>query len=105
MDDLYPEEVSRIGRISDTRPRLLRFKCSSTKEKAEVLRLSKKLRSTQDYYNKVFVNPDLTLLQRKRDKQLRDEVKRRREEGEEVYIRRGRIVNKANAFENFQRGF
>lgn len=87
-----PEEVSRIGRINSTRPRPLRFKCRDTAIRAQILRNSKKLRNSQCFRN-TFVNPDLTIAQRKRNAELRIELKRRRDSGENVTIRHGRIVD------------
>ena len=40
----------------------------------------------------VYVNPDLTAAQRKRDVELRRELRARREAGEKVKISQGRIV-------------
>jgi hypothetical protein len=94
VDDLDPEEVARIGRISRDRPRLLRFKCCSVDEKLSLLRAAKDLRKHAAYRG-VYINPDSTRLQRVKNKELRDELKRRREAGEEVIIYRGRIIDKS----------
>ena len=40
----------------------------------------------------VFVNQDLTLIQQKEEKSLREELKLRKSSGENVVIRRGKIV-------------
>lgn len=102
VDDLDPEEVSRIGRISNDRPRLLRFKCCSVDEKLSLLRAAKDLRQ-HSAYGGVYINPDLTRIQRRKNKELRDELRRRREAGEEVVIYRGRVVDKSERSKgNFQ---
>ena len=94
VNDIDPEEVSRIGRISRDRPRLLRVKCNSLEEKISLLRMAKNLRK-HTAYSGVYINPDLTRPQRVKNKELRDELKRRREAGEEVMIYRGRVIEKS----------
>ena len=89
--DFKPKEVTRIGRISDSRPRLVRFKCNDMKEKTNLLRLSKKLIGKSLYKN-VFVNPDRTPKQRVKYNLLREELRSRRELGEDVMIHRGRVI-------------
>lgn len=88
--DLDPYEVSRVGRLDCNRPRLLRFKCDKIEARRQFLRNSRNLRKSPEFRS-VYINPDLTLLQRKRNFDLRKEVKQRREDGENVGIRRGRI--------------
>lgn len=97
--DLQPSGATRIGRINPPRPRLLRFKCSTFESKISVLKRSKNLRHSPNFKT-VFIKPDLTKLQREADTALRDELKRRRESGERVIIRRGRIVD-VNQDQNF----
>ena len=92
VDDVDPECVSRIGRMDPSKPRLLRFKCSGMESKMDLLRNSRKLRDCPKF-QKVFVNPDLTAMQRKLNASLRAELKARRDAGEKVMIRRGRVVN------------
>jgi len=46
-------------------------------------------------FQKVYLSPDLTPQERKENRELLMELKRRREEGEkDIMIRRGRIVKK-----------
>lgn len=98
-----PVDVRRIGRINQGRPRLLRFKCSNISVRKSLLRSSKDLKKHQEYVN-TYINPDQTMLQRKRSKELRTELKRRRDAGEEVLIQRGKIITKSD-LQNFQTGF
>ena len=58
--------------------------------KWNILRMARELRNSHEYSN-VYISPDLTPQEQQRDKALRDEVKRRLN-GEEVEIRRGRVV-------------
>ena len=91
MERFEPENVSRIGAIRNSKPRLIRFKCSDPREKYTLLRESKKLKNVPKFQG-VYVNPDLTAAQRKRDVELRRELRARREAGEKVKISQGRIV-------------
>ena len=95
--DLLTNQVSRIGPLntSSSRPRLLRVKCDTMEDKFSMLRLSKKLRNCEEYQG-IYVNLDLTLKQRELGKIQRQELKRRREAGEDVVIRRGQIIVKQN---------
>ena len=90
--DIDPCEVSRVGRLDSDKPRLLRFKLDDADERRQLLKNSKNLRKSLHFQN-VYINPDLTYFQRKRNSDLRKEVKERREGGENVGIRRGRIVD------------
>lgn len=92
VEGLEVNDTTRLGPLSSRKPRLLRFKCPSLKIKVSLLRAAKKLRKHKDY-EKIFINPDLTKIQRENDKMLRSELKARRMAGEPVVIRFGRIVN------------
>ena len=92
LENFDVEEVRRIGRISSSKPRLLRVKCYDNESKIAMLRKARSLRHLPQY-SKVYINPDLTLFQREQNKQLRTELRRRREMGEKVTIRRGQIVD------------
>ena len=77
-DDLLPEEVSRLGKILAGRPRLLRFRCKSNSSRSKLLSKANALRSIQRFKH-VFINPDLTRVQRDLQKTLRTELKSWRE--------------------------
>ena len=91
VEKLEVEQVSRIGSIQSSKPRLVRLKCFSMETKNSLLRASKNLRGHEEFRN-VFINPDLTKLQHERDRVLRSELATRRRAGERVIIRAGRIV-------------
>ena len=99
IEKLEPKEATRIGKLSLGRPRLLRFKCSDKTTRIALLKKSKQLKSQPGYQN-IFINPDLTKLQRDTAKELRDELKLRRARGENVVIRNGKISD-ARQTENF----
>ena len=75
-------------------PRPIKITFTDITVKREVLSNSKKLRDSLDITAKgVFFNPDLTAEQRKRDKELRDEMWAIREkEQRNVAIKKGKIV-------------
>jgi hypothetical protein len=86
------KNVSRIGALNSRRPRLLKFKCSSLEMKIALLRASRNLRRHADCES-IYISPDLTRLQRERDRVLRTELRIRRQAGERVVIRAGKIVD------------
>lgn len=87
--------VFRIGKLSSTKPRLMRIVCSDVKIKRDVLRQAKNLRS-MPRHKTVYVNPDMTPMEQSENKRLRDEFQRRRNLGEDIIIRRGKIIPKEN---------
>lgn len=88
---LQPEEVTRLGKIQPNKPRLLRFKCSLPRNRTMLLKNSKKLKQSEKF-KAVFLMPDLTPAQRERNQNLRRELRRRREHGEDVKIMHNKIV-------------
>lgn len=74
----------------------VKFKQISTK--SEVLRQARRLRTVDNPdLKKVYINPDLTPIQQREDRALRVELKSRRQAGEKVIIRGGRIVTAREA--------
>ena len=86
---------SESAKKGKPRPRPLKIMFSDIKKKREVLSAAKNLRKSNNVVaQRLYINPDLTEAQRKLDKQLRDEMwKRREENNENVIIRRGEIVD------------
>lgn len=91
--------VVRIGKITSSRPRLLKVICCDSETKRTLLSKSKDLRNFEQYKN-VYINPDLTPLQQVKNNKLREELRNRRNLGEDVTIRNGRVVIK-NSPQNF----
>ena len=91
QDELKPV---RLGKKLDAdKPRLLKVTLDSSETKRQVLTKAKTLRnSNRSDLQKVYVSPDLTPKEREANKKLRAELKSRRDEGEEVIIRNGKIV-------------
>ncbi len=90
-DSVTPENVMRIGKIEESRPRLVRFKCSSVEMRRHVLARSKELRRNDKFRN-IYISPDMTHAQRESNRVLRNELKSRRDGGEDVRIVRNKIV-------------
>ena len=81
----------RVGKKVDHKPRLMVVTLTNMSDKREILRLAASLRDSE--WNKVFITPDLTWKEREAGRQLRNELGRRKEAGEQhIWIRRGRIV-------------
>ena len=92
IEDLSIKTIVRLGKKEEGRTRLLKVALESVKRKREILTKAKKLREAERW-KKVFVTPDLTPKERQQNKVLREELKRRTEEGEEcLVIRRGKIT-------------
>ena len=103
-EDASCKHVLRIGRPQTDRPRLMKVICSDFDSKQKILQKARELRNNP-LYNKVFINADLTPLQQRKQKALRDELKQRKQLGENVKIRYGKIVTLSENTKNFQHGF
>ena len=93
----------RIGRSNNNSPHLLRLKCKSLEQRSRILRSSRALRRFPEFQN-VFVNPDRTPMQQAAHKVLQNDLKMRKQNGEDVMIFRGEIVEKTTR-QNFRDGF
>ena len=85
----------RLGKKSN-RPRLLKLTLSSMEEKALILRNKSKLRSTshpEDVRN-VFITPDFTPIEQKRNKALREQLINMNKTENIYMIKNGRIVRR-----------
>ena len=92
MQDMRVEKLIRIGkRSSNNRPLLV--KLGSEEEKKWALSNAKKLRNSKKF-ERVYLARDMTEEERRKDKQLREELRSKRQrEGEASFIiRRGKVV-------------
>ena len=88
----HVESQVRVGKFSPDKPRPLKLKIKTFEGKKEVLVRAKMLRDL-DSYKGVFLAPDLTRKQQAVDRDLRTNLKRIRDEGEEhSFIKSGKIV-------------
>ena len=91
--------IRRVGRPSQDYPRHLIVTLDSMKTKVMILRAAPNLRrksldnvNVRDNSNGIYISPDYTKQQQQQQKDLRDEVKRRRASGEQVRIFRNQVV-------------
>ena len=89
-------DIVRLGSKTPNKIRPLRVQCNNMKQRS-VLANAKKLRdASSSIFKKVYVNPDLSQKQRQIQRELRQEVARRKEAGEtSLFIRRGHIVKQS----------
>ena len=99
------KEVSRLGKLSDERSRLLRVTVANEDDKRFIISHSKQLRQTEMFKN-VYVKPDLTLYQRKIDFQLRKELHAKKSAHPETdfMIYRGKVTERNNP-QGFRKAF
>ena len=90
-DDI--SHVRRIGKLRKDGKRFLRVRCSNSEKKMTILYRAKSLKNYSTFKN-VFVCKDLTPLQQKEQQKLREELKRRKEDNEDVVIFRGKVCNR-----------
>ena len=99
-----PEEVTRIGKINANRPRLIRFKCKDDGKRSLLLSKARELKNNS-LFSSVRVFPDRTLIQRQNAKALQDELALRKQSGEDVIIKNGRVVDRSLVEQNFRHMF
>ena len=89
--DIEILKATRLGKLSD-KPRLLRISVSNEQSKAGILRAASKLKSSKKW-SSLYFSADLTQREREANRQLRAELKCRKENGENnLRIRNGKIV-------------
>lgn len=82
----------------EIKPRPLLVKLETPYEKWNLIKKAKNLRNAEDGIRRVIVAPDLTAKERIKEKKLRDELMRKREEGDtDWYISKGKLLKR-----NFQ---
>lgn len=98
-------ELSRIGKLTYGRNRLLKVSLDTEETKRTILTGAKRLRQS-DVYKGVFVKPDLTPFQQSLDFQLRKDLKAKiaSNPGSDFVIHNGRVIER-NASQGFQRDF
>ena len=103
--DLTPNisDVIRLGKISERGHRILRVTFAKEEERNHVLRRARLLSKYNDYKN-VYLQPDRTPYELQQHSKLRQELKERRDSGEDVIIYKNQIINRndVNNKQNFQ---
>ena len=94
-------EVIRLGKrqeLENSKPRPLLVKMYSAGIKWHVIKNAKKLKnSSEEDVKKIFIVPDLTEKEREKDRELRKELERRRNNGEAGwYIKSGELLRNEN---------
>ena len=79
---------------------MLRVVCNSEEQKFELLRKAKNLRYSQ-LYNSVYIQRDLTIFERECQRNLKEDVKLRRDNGQDAVIYRNQVILRSE-IRNFQ---
>lgn len=88
----HVDKMLRIGRLVEAKSRPIRLMIKTLDGKKEILARAKQLKEN-DKFKRMFISPDLTRKQQEMDKELRNQLKKFREEGEtEAKIRFGKVV-------------
>ena len=90
--DVRVTKSFRAGKINSEKPRTLVLTLDDMGTKVQILEKAYKL-SHSSKWRRIYIAPDRTLKEREEHKKLRDELKRRKEEGEgNITIRKGKVV-------------
>ena len=95
IEDVKVERCFRLGnKTSRQKPRPMKIILSSQMNRDLILRAAPKLGKLSDtnQFRKVFLKPDLTPQQQEEERNLRQELKCRRDNGENVMIKNGKII-------------
>jgi len=88
----HVDKVMRIGKFDENKSRPIRLVIKTLDGKKQILSRAKDQKDVENY-KRMFISPDLTRKQQGKDKQLRTEPKRLREQGEvTAKIKYGKII-------------
>lgn len=104
--NLMFSNVTRVGKVTANRRRLLRATFCDNESRNQVLRKARTLH-LHAAYKHVYINPDRTPMEQAEFAKLRQELKDRREAGEDVAIFRNKIMHMKdiNHKQTFHHGF
>ena len=91
---LHPVKVTRVGRPTTGKNRLMVVTMQDESEKWELLKMAKQLRHAGAEFEKIYVAPDLSPAEQLRDRNLRKELKSRKEAGEDVIIYKHKVIQR-----------
>lgn len=84
--------LERLGERRRNQSRLLKVSLSTWTMKKKILAAAKKLANEGDEYKEIYISPDLTKKEQEMDRELREQLKQRREQGEKnLYIHKGKV--------------
>ena len=86
------QKPSKLFEIKTQQKTLFIVTMDSEKDKWLLISKARVVSQSKVDLNNIFVNPDLTKTERDLQYQLRQEVRRRREQGENVKIRKGKVI-------------
>ena len=85
--------ITRLGKKLEGRTRLIKVQLGNLNQKRKILSNAKKLKECSGTLQKVYVTPDLSVNERQENKRLREELLKRKSDGEkDIIIRRGKII-------------
>ena len=102
VTSFYLQRSFRIGKKSEdnNKPRPLLVELGSEKEKWAVIGKTANLRNSTKF-GVIYVNRDMTKDEQELEKQLREELKGKREQGEEGWkIKKGKVVREMESYKN-----
>ena len=91
---VHPVKASRVGRSNQGKNRLMVVTLRDESEKWEILKMAKQLRNAGAEFERIYVAPDLSPAEQLRDRNLRQELKSRREAGEDVIIYKHKVIQR-----------
>jgi len=101
VTDITAKSVERIGAYDKERRRPILVTMKNREDRNAVLKKINDIRaSDKELIKTIFISADMSQTQRKREAELRAEVRRRRDAGEQVMIRNKKVVKKDNASES-----
>lgn len=98
-ESVTAKRVTRIGNLRPDGLRLIKITVDDEDTKRSLLRASRYLKASSEFRN-VYLSPDLTPMQQHDQKELQRQLKARRDAGDNVVIRSGRIQPRTRA-QNF----
>ena len=105
IEKLSIKEIRRIGVQQEGKMRPIMVELENVGKKWEIVKNATNLKNANraNNMNKVIVVPDLTWKQREKDRELRDQLKEKRDNGERGwYINRGQLKRESSPIGTFQ---
>lgn len=93
ISDSKIQKVFRIGKLNRDKGRLIKLVLDSRTTRDILLSKARNLQNSSSF-NNVFVNKDRTMLEQLHDKSLREELRSRKKNNEDVVIYRGKVCLK-----------